>query len=292
MSTSVGLGLGMRLRTSLGTGLGMRTGSIGTDPMLECFAMALVLGGIGVFASGRRELISRWRGWVLCAAVLGTGMAFGRPGATVLAAVLGIIAVAEYARLQKLPTADALLLAAFAVGTPVVAWQEPSVLWRVVLGGAVSVALVPVLAADVATGGQRAARNAFGLLWLAPLSGFVLAGRMVLPLCFAVALADVGAWCGGRLLGGARLSALSPGKRWGGVLGAAVFGLGALAGTGALTPVTALAVVVAAPLGDLLESMLKRGAGVKDAGAWLPGFGGLLDRIDSLLLALAVVVIL
>nr|ACZ55144.1 putative phosphatidate cytidylyltransferase [Streptomyces sp. 36R-2-1B] len=107
-----------------------------------------------------------------------------------------------------------------------------------------------------------------------------------------IACADIVAYAAGRRLGGPRFSPLSPAKRWSGTLAGAAAGLLTLAVLSSLTWQTAVAVAVGGPLGDLLEVMVKRGARVKDADPWLAGSGGLLDRIDSLLVALAVLLVL
>jgi phosphatidate cytidylyltransferase len=118
---------------------------------------------------------------------------------------------------------------------------------------------------------------------------------LLLAIAVEVALSDVSALCVGKALGRHKLAPrLSPNKTWegvaGNVLGAyAAFALMSFAlpelplVTRALLPAVVAAAGVA---GDLFESMLKRTYGVKDAGDWLPGFGGLLDRIDSLIFAL------
>jgi phosphatidate cytidylyltransferase len=107
--------------------------------------------------------------------------------------------------------------------------------------------------------------------------------------------ADTGAFVVGRWLGGPKLAPkVSPGKTWsgaiGGVVTAAVIGgfMAAVLGLGGvvLSALSGAAAGVVSVAGDLLESTAKRYFGVKDSGRLIPGHGGVLDRIDSLLLVL------
>ncbi|MGA5463707.1 phosphatidate cytidylyltransferase [Mycobacterium sp. NPDC050041] len=251
----------------------------------------LAAAGIAVLVSRRPELIQKWRTWVLIAPAVGLPVWFGHGTTAVLAAVLAVVAVIEYARLVRLARADTYVLLALAVLYPLAAWLRPSLLQLapVVL---LLCALPSVLGGDVENGARRTAFTAFGSVWICwSLSHLV----MVLPdtylLCFAVAATDVAAWCGGkglRRMAWARrpLSPLSPNKTVGGLVGAIIGAFVILSLLGSMSIGLLIAVSVGGVFGDLLESMLKRQAQVKDAGDWLPGFGGLLDRIDSLLLVL------
>ncbi|MCU1375179.1 MAG: Phosphatidate cytidylyltransferase, partial [Actinomycetia bacterium] len=116
----------------------------------------------------------------------------------------------------------------------------------------------------------------------------------------ATATNDIGALLIGQQVGRAPVApSVSPNKTIEGVVGGAVtsviltvlvlkvFGVDPWSTGSAIA--LALSVAVAAPLGDLAESMIKRDLGIKDMGTVLPGHGGLLDRFDGLLFALPVV---
>jgi phosphatidate cytidylyltransferase len=133
---------------------------------------------------------------------------------------------------------------------------------------------------------------ALALIWLRSVPDLGLG--LLLGLLAVVWTTDTAAYVTGRSLGGPRLApAISPGKTWsglcGGVLGAALAGAVAawLLGSGRLVQGAGLGAFLAAvaQLGDLLESAFKRLAGVKDSGSLIPGHGGVLDRVDGLLLA-------
>lgn len=253
---------------------------------------ALVLGGVAVAASRRRELLIRWCAWAVGVPLVTAAFWWGRPGATAVAIAAGVIAVMEYGGLMRLGRPDRVVLAAGVAGVALAAWLAPGEVLRVAAVGALTVAAVPLLAGDTDHGLGRLCAGLLGFVWLSVTAALVPLGASALAVFVAVSIADIVASFAGPALGGPRLSPLSPAKRWSGTLAGAAAGLGALAVLSALSWPMAVAVAVGGPAGDLLESMVKRGAQAKDSGHWLAGSGGLLDRIDSLLIALAVLLVL
>ncbi|MFF3786724.1 phosphatidate cytidylyltransferase [Streptomyces sp. NPDC001933] len=247
----------------------------------------------------RAELRKRWRTWALVAPVFLGAYFLGGGGTFALAAGLGVVAAGEFARMAGLRRGDLTVLVAASVTLPALAWLAPRLLdVRAAALLLVAAALPSVLGGDDRAGFTRTARTAFGLLWIpVALTGLVTLGDTAVAVGLAVALGDVGAWCGGTALGrrgplARPLSPLSPNKTWAGVLGAGVATALLLLVLGEFTFPLWFAVIGGCVLGDLLESMVKRESGVKDAGSWLPGFGGLLDRIDSLLVALLLAMVM
>ena len=133
--------------------------------------------------------------------------------------------------------------------------------------------------------------------------GYELGSRWLIFALLTTFATDSGAYFVGRLAGRHKMApTLSPGKTWEGAAGGLAAALIAALLLSLLPPqylnlglawwqpaLIGLAVGIAAQGGDLLESGLKRFAGVKDAGALFPGHGGMLDRLDSLLLTIPLV---
>ncbi len=154
--------------------------------------------------------------------------------------------------------------------------------------------------------------------------GILLAGQVMVALPFALMnmlfarsnilllsvfviiwLNDTGAYCVGSLIGRHKMfPRVSPGKSWEGLAGGALFAV--LCGYIFLSDpfsftglqyswwhalIISLVIVIFGTLGDLMESLTKRTLGIKDSGNVIPGHGGLLDRFDSILLAVPAVYI-
>jgi len=228
--------------------------------------------------------------WAVLVALLGARLTYewvrmSDPGPTRLAyiiPIIGLIAAIGYLS-QSLFSFSLISLALAAALAAIERARRGGLLWA---GLGYLYIVVPCLAI-IALRGNEIGFNTTGF-------------KQLLFVILVVAAADVGAYFGGSFFKGPKLSPrLSPNKTWSGVfsgmalavLSAVVYGkiIGLSIG---LAVLLAIPVVIFSVLGDLLESGLKRTLNVKDTGSLMPGHGGLLDRLDSLMLSVVCVAVI
>lgn len=291
------------------------------SPLDTASLVLVVLPLIGLGAAGAFALAHRGRttgltgGTALARAASYAALAFvllvaARTGVVGMAVFLGLVgaaALVEWGRLFDLPrhhrvalvVAHGIVITAVAIAGTI---AVPALVGGIVLWGAAW----PVIRADTGRAIRDLGYAAVGAVVVTVMLAHGVAmvyefgengSAAILALAVGCAGSDIGAFLVGRTFGRHPLAPrLSPSKTREGLLGNV---LGATVGMAPFAPALvpaigwpiALAfvplVAAGAVWGDLLESAAKREAGVKDAGRWLPGFGGILDRIDSLLVTIA-----
>jgi phosphatidate cytidylyltransferase len=281
-------------------------------PVTLRIAAVLLAGLLGVVAAERRHwreltrrtLFLRVRSWAIIAPVFLVSVFTGGVVVFALAAFVAYQGLVEYARLAGLEGRYLGVLIAWTLVGLLIASLARRYFLFLPLGLFLVVTLVPILSGRVRGAHQQVTSTLFGYLYIGlPMAYLVFIKsqegwglRFLCIVGLAVALSDVFAFVIGSALGGPRLApAVSPGKTWAGAGGNL---LGAAAGVTILSVarppewsaagvvVLVLCVGLGSLWGDLTESFVKRDFAVKDAGTLLPGFGGMLDRVDSFLLAL------
>ncbi len=255
----------------------------------------------------RSELVKRTLAWGVMAPLVGVPIVLGKLPTTLMVTVIGLLCYREFARATGL-FRDKVMSGLVAVGIILFnfaaldhwygLWQALAPLWLMVLAAS-------AIGRDQPKGYiQRVGLSVFSvLLFGACLSHLSYVANEptyrapMLLLMIAVGMNDVFAFCVGKLVGGPKLRPnTSPGKTISGAVGAVVLttALGVVLGSRVLSGELAsmahlitmgVLVSVAGILGDLMVSSVKRDVGIKDMGNVIPGHGGVLDRVNSLLLA-------
>ncbi|MBV8081388.1 MAG: phosphatidate cytidylyltransferase [Candidatus Eremiobacteraeota bacterium] len=252
----------------------------------------------------RQELSLKRVGIGLLIAALGIGCVFSKPLFGLLILVIALLSCVEFARLtQRAGAAASLWVAIPAVAGYVVATYfnfrfEPGMVVVVTIA-----AMIAALVGGVDRFAVRWGMTVIAALYLGKIASYLVAirgiqhggGPYTLWLIIIVAITDIVGMIVGLQFGRTPLAPrISPGKTWEGAI--AAFAASTVVGTllGLIPIVNAPwylglvfsgSISVAAQLGDLVESALKRNAQVKDSGQLIVGHGGVLDRFDSYFLA-------
>lgn len=267
--------------------------------MLSWGLFAVLAGrGLSKDMNLRKQVLLRWYSWLGLSGLILMATLSGILPFVAFIALVSFAGSWEFGRLFKLNANQILLQSIFAIALPFISLFGLGALCAAVFLSALvsftfSIAKYESL--------ERLAPAMLAVFYSGFLSSHAVllfqysssGPSMVLLAICATALADIFAFVFGKLFKGAKLAEkLSPNKTYSGAVGSFV---GAALGAAVLNSAVSLnlplvhlvsvALVVACSsiLGDLFESALKRHAGVKDAGGLLPGFGGVLDRVDGLL---------
>ncbi len=246
----------------------------------------------------KSELAIRIASAVVLAA-LAIGATIYQPWTFLILVVVGSLLVAwEWGHLTRSNGFDGTALisgVSVAIVAVLVFLGRPDLALFVLVAAAAAIALTPVST-------ERSIWPLAGLAYAAlPASAFMFLrgdaawGAAAVLYLFAVAwTTDTASYAAGRLIGGPKLAPrISPKKTWSGFIAGALtpaligYAFGeALKETSAVKlSLVSIVLALACQMGDLLESAVKRRFGAKDASQLIPGHGGLLDRIDGLLLA-------
>lgn len=283
--------------------------------LLASLAVLGVAGGLlSVLRFGfGKELSGVWktyRGWLVMVPVVLGALYLGRVGVILGVGLLSLVGFKEFARATGLYTDWWYTVAGYlgiAGVTTLALIPDPRLggqgwygLFMALPVYAIGLFLViPVLRNEAKGHLQKVALAIVGFVYLGWMFGHLgfLANSehglgYLLYLCFAVPLGDVAAFTSGKLFGKSKMrSEISPNKTWGGALGSLAvamalpwllrfsfphFGATELVLTGLITG-------IGGQLGDLTISFIKRDLGIKDMGVVIPGHGGFLDRLDSVI---------
>jgi phosphatidate cytidylyltransferase len=280
-------------------------------PVFLRVLLLIAVGLVAVLVAQRRSLrvwrrstlFLRARTWLVIGPLFVVAVFAGGVVAFLLATYVVLQGLSEFVRIAGISRAYAYLLLLWGeVGLLVAALQREFFL-LLPFGFVILLTLVPVLAGRVAAAHRQVADTLFGYVYIGLPMAYIVLVKSAEPwglnflviVTVSVAISDIAAYAVGAALRGPKLvPRIDPTKTWSGALGNLV---GAALGVSLLwvavprawpfAAVVVLVVVLAVGSlwGDLAESLVRRAFRTQVAPGFLPGYGGVLDRVDSLLMA-------